>query len=147
MTRKRSTVRLLLLVQSGLILIAFNKFFAHPLNYMFKNHGDGLKNYFTFYSYLSPNNPSLVKMDQMNFPFGEYIFYTDNTPLLAIPLKFFSTYVFDISPYSITLFNGLCIFSLLLSTYYLYKILFRLLKERWMIFIFSIMLVLSLIHI
>lgn len=129
----------LLLVQSILIAIGFNKIIFQPDQYVFCDKYDGAKNYFTFYSYqLDKEEPNLFKFNDMNYPYGEYIFYTDNTPLFAIGLKLFSKYVIDVSNHAIYIYNLLFIIQLLISTLLLYKILNLLLQNKLLILILSI---------
>ncbi len=127
------------LVQCGLIFIAYNKFFVHPDNYMFMNHGDGFKNYYTLHAYLQqPEDVDFWKFEQMNYPYGDYIFYTDNTPLLAVSLKLFSRYIYDVSDHGVFILTWFCILGVLFSTLLCWKILSRFIRHNWMLFLFSI---------
>ena len=138
MNRNRYIITALLFVQALLIVVAFNGFFANPSDFMLWHLFDGFKNYYTFAGYLSEANSSLLRFELMNYPYGDYIFYTDNTPLLAFPLKLFCHYIWDVSDYSIPIFNVFCMLSLLLSAYLAYRILYKLLGIQWMAFIFGI---------
>ena len=77
-----------LIVQCLLIFAVFHHIILEGEQYLFSNHHDGLKNYFTYYTYLlqaKHDNPFIYS--GMNYPFGDYIFYTDNTPLFAFLIK------------------------------------------------------------
>jgi len=129
----------LLIVQCILLFIAFYDAFVHSGDYMFLNRADGFKNYHTFHAYLNQaNSAGWWKFEQMNYPFGDYIFFTDNTPLLALIVKFFSRYIYDISAHGILIINWFCIFSVLLSTVLCWKILSKFIRHEWMIFLFSL---------
>lgn len=109
---------------------------------MFSDIYDGIKNYFTFQAYLE-QDPALgfSKLVQQGYPYGDYIFYTDMTPSIAVPLKLFSTYIYDISPYGIPVFNFICILLHLLSVLFSYKIMVRFIETKWLLFTMSICLV------
>ena len=68
-------------------IIGFQNHFSSPSNSLFHDSFDGFKNYITFYTYTSKSNASLLHYDQMNYPYGDFITYTDNTPILAIMFK------------------------------------------------------------
>ncbi len=62
-----------------------------PEDFMFYDEYDGLKNYFTLCSYvLGPTTDPAFFITGMNYPYGESIIYTDNTPLIAIFIKYCS---------------------------------------------------------
>src|SRR5437763_5880029 len=90
-TQSKYSWHIVLLIHIVLCLIAFNKAWVHYNNFLFSNKGDGMKNYFTMESYLQHDSPKGVfHYTQMNYPFGEYIYYTDNTPLFCLFVKAFS---------------------------------------------------------
>ncbi len=60
-----------------------------PSSFMFSNSFDAMKNYFTFYSYYLQNSGgSIFAYQGMNYPFGDYIFFTDQTPLVSLLSKY-----------------------------------------------------------
>ena len=65
----------------------------------------------------------------MNYPFSEYIFFTDNSPSFAVPLKWFSDNIFDLSPYAFRLYNWFLLFGILLSTLFTWLIINKLTKS------------------
>lgn len=131
-------LRVLVFLQLLLILIAFNKAWVHPQSYFFLDHSDGYKNYLTYYGYLADDNNSLAKFEGMNYPFGEYIFYTDNTPSFALPLKLISRYLVDLTGVAFPLFHLFIILGILLSSIFCWQILRRFIKTPWIVLIFSV---------
>ncbi|MEL6251540.1 MAG: hypothetical protein AAFR87_05950 [Bacteroidota bacterium] len=120
-------IQLLLGLQLVLLLIAFNKTLLHPHEYMLCNYNDGMRQYF-FYQSVVEQDVELGwgKVYSMGYPYGEYVFFTDATPLIAWSLKFFSTYFYDLSGKSIYFFNLFILFGHLLSSLFLFRILMRL---------------------
>ncbi|MEO1434895.1 MAG: hypothetical protein AAFV80_05120, partial [Bacteroidota bacterium] len=131
-------LRILVLVQLLLILIAFNKAWVHPNEYFFSEVGDGYKNYLTFYGYLADEDNSMAKFEGMNYPFGEYVFYTDNTPTIALPLKFISRHIVDLTGIALPLFNGLIILGLLWSSVLCFWILKRFVRTPIILVVASV---------
>ena len=83
-------------VQAIACVIAFRPILFHPSERTLYADYDGVKNYFTPYSYLTRlgedrlppgDEPHAVKVYGQHFPFGEYIFYTDATPAVAVPAR------------------------------------------------------------
>jgi hypothetical protein len=137
--QKNTTLWLVLLIQSLLILWIYFPFFQLGEAVLFCPNHDGLKNYFTYFTYLTQDKA--IDADfytAMNYPFGEYIFYTDNTPTLAVPLKWFSDNILDITPYAFRIFNWFCLSGILLSTLFSWLIINKLTKNIWLFSIFAI---------
>ncbi|WP_460622280.1 hypothetical protein [Hymenobacter tenuis] len=102
---------------------------------------DGSKNYFTFIAYVQqPWSYGLGMFGMMNYPYGDYIFYTDNTPLLAVPVRLWSHYIFDVTPYALDIYHALLLAGFLLSTALLTDILRRLLRHWGLVIIFAVVL-------
>ena len=90
----------------AIAMVAFIGFRLHPGNTVFYDIGDGMKNIFTLVSYVKePLNEGLFKYNSFQYPFGDYIYYTDNDPILAMPLKWFSHHVYDITGYTVIILN------------------------------------------
>lgn len=137
--KKNKLVLLLLLIQIILCIVAFNKFWLNPSGFMFMDIYDGAKNYYTFQAYLQ-QDPALgfSMLMQQGYPYGDYIFYTDMTPTIAVPLKLFSTYIYDISAYGIPIFNFIIILLHCLSVLVVYKILKNFIKTPWILGVLSV---------
>lgn len=130
---KISPLPIVLIIQLILIYWVYQPFFSQGEEVIFCANHDGLKNYFTYFTYLTQDeNTAADFYTQMQYPYGEYIFYTDNTPTLAIPLKWFSNNIVDITPYAFRIFNWFCLLGILLSTLFSWLILKRLTKNIWL---------------
>lgn len=124
-----------------LIFAAFPLFFLHPKAYLFQNGYDGLKNYFTYQSYIQQNNNENIFIhNNMNYPYQEYIFYTDNTPAFSLPLNVFSHYIYDIEEIAIPLYHYFFLLGILFSTFLLYKILKRGINQPFILFVTALIL-------
>ena len=79
-------------VQLLLVGYAFWGIVSKPADMVLYADYDGGKNYFTPYSYVSglgvpASQAHPLKVYGQHYPFGEYVFYTDNTPLVSLPLR------------------------------------------------------------
>ena len=131
---------ILFAIQLLLVIIAFKDFRIHPQDIFFCGWGDGLKNYFTLLSYVKWPDNNLFQYNTFNYPFGEFIFTTDNTPLFAIPFKWFCLHIYDLSDYTIPIFNSFIILNLIVCGLLAFAVLRRLLKDDVISFIMSIVL-------
>lgn len=90
---------------------------------MFTYSGDGLKNYFAVTYYLQHNNG--LHFTGMNYPFGEHLSFADGQPGLALPYKWIS-YIFpSLQQYGIGLTNAAVLLGIIITPFFLYKILKR----------------------
>lgn len=142
--RRPSFVGLLLsalVLQTLLIFRAFGPLLTEPGQHLLVTGYDGLKNYFTFQAYLQqPAAAGFAWFGKMNYPFGEYIFYTDNTPLLAVLVRLWSRYVHNVTPYGLDIYHGLLLLGMLISTGLLVSILRRLLHHWLLVVVFAVLL-------
>ncbi|MGH1336938.1 MAG: hypothetical protein ACRBFS_12510 [Aureispira sp.] len=130
---------LILVLQAILCLIAFNKFFVHPTDTMFMDLFDGIKNYFTFQSYLQQDaSVGLALVQGHAYPFGDYLFYADLTPTIAVPLRLFSIYVYDISDYGIPIFNWIIILLHWITALVAYRLTKHFVKTPWLAVVLAI---------
>ena len=125
----KGSFRIVFLIQLILIGYGFFHIIKSPNTTVFSDFYDGSKNYFTIASYIDNEQRSLWHFGQMNFPNGEYVYYTDNTPAFSIPLKIVSKLFPALKNYAIGIFNLAMIFGLLLTTFFGYH-LFRLYEVR-----------------
>src|SRR4051812_36156537 len=130
----------LCVIHLAIAFIAFLKFRMHPADIVFSNDGDGLKNTYTLISYVkAPITPEGIwKYNQMSYPFGDYAFFTDNTPVFAVPFRMFCHYVWDISDYTIIIFNLVVILNIVACGLLLFFVLSYLLNESLFSFIASV---------
>ncbi|KAA9331869.1 hypothetical protein [Adhaeribacter soli] len=118
----------LLLVQAVVVFVTFRSVLSPGNEFLLVNSWDGLKNYFTYYAYLmQPEGYPFFHFAQHNYPYGESILYTDNTPLLAVLIKAFSLWIYDIRPYGLLLHNIFMVGGIVLASLILFRI-FRLLS-------------------
>ncbi|MFK7795928.1 MAG: hypothetical protein AB8E82_00640 [Aureispira sp.] len=130
---------LVLLLQAILCLIAFNKFFVHPTETLFMDLFDGIKNYFTFQSYLQQDaSVGLALVNGHAYPFGDYLFYADLTPSIAVPLRFFSLYIYDISDYGIPIFNTIIILLHWIAALVAYRLTKHFVQTPWLAVLIAI---------
>lgn len=94
-------------IHIAIAVYGFNAFFSNPGKIMFCNSGDGLKNYFALQTFVqdSTGADGFFKFNRFQYPYGDYVYATDNTPGFAIALKWYCHNVKDISAYAILLFN------------------------------------------
>ncbi len=136
---KKNILNLLIITQICLIFATFHAFIFNPKAYLFQSGYDGIKNYFTYQSYIQQDKAENMFIHaNMNYPYKEYIFYTDNTPALAVPIRFFPQYVFDIQEFVIPIYHYWLFLGILFSTFLLYKILKRGITQPFILFVASL---------
>ena len=114
---------LLIGIQLGLIYLVFRHFFEEPNTWMLYNAFDGLKNYYTLISYiLQDPSQGYAWYSSMHYPFGDYIFYTDNTPVLSMAMRWWHINISDISNCIIPVFNTFIIANILIASLIIYDI-------------------------
>ncbi|MBA3828298.1 MAG: hypothetical protein H0X33_05130 [Taibaiella sp.] len=129
-------------IQIFIACIAFLDFRLHPANIIFFSSGDGLKNYFTLLSYIKEplTADGLLKYNSFSYPFGDYVYYTDNTPLFSIPFRWYCHHISDVSAYTLPVYNTIVILNVILCGFLLLYVLRYLLKENFLSFIMAIIL-------
>lgn len=131
----------ILFLQSILILIGFKNILLNGnINRnLFMGNYDGIRNFYAYSDYITQGKAnSFFLFKNMNYPFGDYIFYTDNTPILAVLVKWFSEQVYDVSGYSLAIFNAFFCFQILISSLLVYLIGKHFLKNKWILALASI---------
>lgn len=107
----------------GYIWYLFRTLFLTNGKFMYCLWGDADKNYYT-YLYHSLYGKGIT-FTGMNYPFGEHVTFTDNQPLLALPIAFLRNYI-HLEPDTILfIMNALIPLNFLISSF----ILFLLLKK------------------
>jgi len=100
---------------------------------MYSNTGDGLKNYFTLQSYITqPPESGYFKYDAMHYPFGDYIWYTDNSPLLSLILRFVHVNIYPVNN-ALPIMHAVMLLNVLLAPIFVRKLLKRLLSNQLLI--------------
>jgi len=132
---------LILLICHGILaMVAFKDFRLNPGEILFNNEGDGLKNYFTLLSYIKSDNNNLLLYNAFNYPFGEYIYTTDNTPLFALPFKWICRNIYDLSDYTLPIYNTFIILNLIVCGLLVFSLFRKLLHNDILSLIASIVL-------
>ncbi|MCA8832685.1 hypothetical protein [Hymenobacter pini] len=132
---------LALLVQALFVLRAFGALLLEPGQHLLVTTQDGAKNYYTFQAYIQQPWPNgLTWFGMMNYPFGDYLFFTDNTPPLAVLARLWSHYVSDLTPHALDVYHALLLVGFFLSTALLVAILRRLVKHWGLILVFTVVL-------
>lgn len=140
--RKSNPLLWVLLIQAILVVLAFPQFFVSPNDFMFVTFGDGIKNYFTFQAYLEQSySIGEFRLMQQGYPYGDYLFFADLTPVLAIPVKAFCLYIYDISSYGVAILNTALISIQFFLVWIVYNILSFFLKTKWLVALMTIGLV------
>ncbi len=121
---------LLTLVLASLCLLFFyGKLLEHPNNCYFSADGDGLQAYYGAVYHVKYDD-SFWRMNGMNHPYGEQVFFTGCQPFVTNFIKLIST-VTDISGYTVGILNLIMLFSIVLCALCLYLI-FKHLKLPYM---------------
>lgn len=129
----------LILIQALLILVGLNPVFSRGEDCMLVDVYDGLKNYYTYWAYLmQPAADGMSLFTQMQYPYGDYVFYTDNTPLLAVPMRWISLNIVDLRPHAFLIHNLFVAVGILITSLLCYGILKQLIKSGMLIFVASI---------
>ena len=140
---RRRTVDLGLGLAAGLgqllvLVLTYGKLLRHPGQYLIVDHYDGIKSYFSLATFLrQPLREGLLEHGQ-NYPFGEYIFYTDIAPLVSVPLHALVRAVPALAPYGLYLFDGFILLGLVVSSGLLVSILRRLAVPAWLTLVLAL---------
>ncbi|MBC8047430.1 MAG: hypothetical protein H7Y00_11590, partial [Fimbriimonadaceae bacterium] len=117
-----------------LFFIGFYPMLMHPIQHMYFNEGDGIKNYFTLISYIKqPASHGLFHYTAMQYPYGDYIYFTDNSPLLAMLMRMFSLYITDTSNYAIVIMHAFIMLNMVLVPFIIWKILKKFTTNGWIL--------------
>lgn len=126
------------LLQTALVVAVFSKLIFHPGQYLLVNHFDGIKSYFSIESFLRQPLSQGMVVHGHNYPFGEYMYYTDSTPLLVQALHVLVRAFPALAPYGLYLYDLFIIGGLILSTWLVYRICRPLELPGWLAVILSV---------
>ncbi len=123
----------LFIFQCIVSVYAFKGFAVRPHGTFFDDRGDGVKNYFTLYTYVNDSTApgEFFKYNRFNYPFGDYVYSTDNTPGFSIPFKWFSQNIHDVSDDVLVWFNVFIILNIVIASLLLYYIFCNLLGKNF----------------
>ncbi|MEN8115976.1 MAG: hypothetical protein ABFS16_03300, partial [Bacteroidota bacterium] len=130
MTDKTKGIFLTILLASIIVLVFFGEILKEPNNYYFSAGGDGFKAYYGAIYHLEYDT-SAMRMNGMNYPYGEMIFFTGSQPLVVNTVKFISKYIFDINDHIVGIINVLMILSVVVAALFLFLIFYEL-KINWL---------------
>ena len=114
-----------ILLATAVVFIFFGKIIPDPNNYYFSPDGDGFKAYYGAVYHLEYDT-SAMRMNGMNYPYGEMVFFTGSQPLVVNTVKFISNHFFDISGNIVGIINLLMIFSIVLAAGFIYLLFYEL---------------------
>lgn len=139
--RIKSTYLYLLLfaVHVLIAMVAFLRFRLHPFDTMFPDDGDGLKNLYAMVSYVREpiTADGIFKYSSFQYPIGEYVYYTDNTPLFSIPYRWFCQHIYDASGSVVVAYYVFVIFNIIAGGLMLFYILRTLIKHDGISFLLA----------
>ncbi len=83
----RRLLLLLGLISALILLLLYSPLILNPAGTLLNGGEDGFKNYYV-YLYHILHDSGYVEFEGMNYPYGEFILYTDSQPILSTLLKF-----------------------------------------------------------
>ena len=114
-----------ILLGTAVVFLFFGKIIQDPKNYYFSAKGDGFKAYYGAVYHLKYDSTAM-RMNGMNYPYGEMVFFTGSQPLVVNTLKFINRHFIDIDYNIVGIINHLMIFSIVLAAGFLYLLLYEL---------------------
>jgi hypothetical protein len=138
---KNSKTILLIIIISQILLcyFAFYDIISYPNKYIFHSIYDGLKNYYVVISYLQQDiGKDILLFNGFNYPFGENIFYIDNTPIFSLFYKYLIMYNIADQSNAIYHFNLFLVFCIVLSSVVTYKIVSNFSQNRFVLIFSSV---------
>ena len=130
--RLRPVALLALVIQTVVLAGTYSTLLFNPGQYLIVDHYDGIKSYFSVASFLRQPLGDGMLLHGHNYPFGEYMYYTDSTPLLVAPLHWLVQTVPALAPYGLYLYDLFILSSVVVSTGLLVLILRRLAVPAWL---------------
>ncbi|MDJ0365823.1 hypothetical protein QMK33_11730 [Hymenobacter sp. H14-R3] len=128
------------LLQLVLLLVTYGKLLLHPGQYLLVSHYDGIKSYYSLATFLRQPLREGMLQHGHNYPFGEYIYYTDISPLVSVPLHVLVQLVPALAPYGVYLYDVVTLGGLVVSTLLLVSILRRLALPAWLALVLALVL-------
>lgn len=126
-------------IQLVLLNMAFKDTLAEKGNLIFCNDYDGFKNYYTLHTYVTDTaTTDLRHYAFMNYPYGDCVFYTDNTPLFAMVYKAMVLHWPALATYDFQAFHLVLILNILLASVSLYFIMARWVSNPLLLIVFSV---------
>lgn len=120
------------LAQLVVLAVTYSALLFHPGQYLIIDHYDGIKSYFSVASFLRQPLGDGMLLHAHNYPFGEYMYYTDSTPLLVAPLHWLVQTIPALGPYGVYLYDLFILSSVVVAAGLLVLILRRLAVPAWL---------------
>ncbi len=134
---KLNAYLILIIIQSAFLFIAFPLFIKNGFDGMFCISFDGMKNYFTLDSYVKePTAGSALAYHSMAYPFGDYIYFTDNTPLFAFLYKQLGCN----KSLAIPAFNAMVLLNILVCSLLTFKLFSKIIADNRVVLLLAIVL-------
>ncbi|MBO3273246.1 hypothetical protein [Hymenobacter defluvii] len=127
-----------IVIQLVLVLYGFRTLIFHPTQYLIVTHFDGIKSYFSIASFLRQPLSDGMLVRGHNYPFGEFMYYTDSTPLVAELLHVLVRVFPILEPYGLYIYDLFVLGGLMLSTALLDSILRRLDVVPWLTLLLAV---------
>lgn len=108
----------------------FRTLFLAPGTSFLVAHGDGSKNYFTYLFHVLFGRG--WHYQGMNYPWGEHVSFTDNQPLLAVPLSYLQSVLHLTMNQALALMNLFIPLAFLCSLYFMYRLTRLLGIQSWL---------------
>ena len=123
---KRILLGFLTIIASFAILYVFyGELFGKTDSVLFSKGGDGLKSYYASHYHIYYDK-SYLQTQCMNYPYGEFSFYSDSQPLITNFIKFFQQYGYFQNVNIIGIINASMIYALIVASLILYLLFLRL---------------------
>ncbi|MBF9235831.1 hypothetical protein I2I05_00335 [Hymenobacter sp. BT683] len=127
-----------ILVQLVLLCYTYSYLIFNPGKRLIVTHYDGIKSYFSIASFLRQPQRDGMLVHGHNYPFGEYMYFTDSAPLLMAPLHALVHAIPALAPYGLYLYDLFILSSLVVSTGLLVLIFRRLALPAWLTVLLSV---------
>ena len=119
---KSKGLYLSIILPLGFLFVFYGKVIFQPNKYLFTGDGDGLMTYYSVYFH-AKHDTSFSHYNGFNYPFGDLYNFTDGQPIVANSIKALDTIFPGIYIYSAGFINLFILFSIVLCSFFLYKIL------------------------
>lgn len=118
MNNFKKGILLTLVLSVAVLFLFFRPLLKDPNHVFFSPSGDGLKSYVGAIYHLEYDS-TLFRVNALNYPYGEMVFFTDCQPMIVNPVKFLSNHGINFSPYIVGMVNLFMLFSIVLAAVFL----------------------------
>jgi hypothetical protein len=119
------------LISSLLLLVFYSQVIFNPSDYISSESGDGIKNYYSLLYHIQ-HDSTYAHIEGMHYPYGEVHLFADGQPSIANPLKWLKNNTsIDSTSWAVAIVNLLMLFSIALSSVFLFFIFKKLHLNFW----------------